>query len=217
MRVVERQVASRRCAAIIRAMIRAHLVVTILAFGAASCTTAAPAPDSKSIAWNGGRPLPRLQRSDDLLADRRGFPAREGRRRHDAARLLLRGEQLRHAPSMAARTSMRRCTLRRAAGASTRFRCEQLIGDAAVVDVSATVRRRSRTTRSRLPISRRGRSAHGSLNGTIVLIRTDYSKRWPDAARYLGTAERGESRRGQAAFSRTASGRGEVAGRRTAR
>ncbi len=35
--------------------------------------------------------------------------------------------------------------------------------------------------------------AHGSLNGTIVLIRTDYSKRWPDAARYLGTAERGEA------------------------
>jgi kynurenine formamidase len=26
-----------------------------------------------------------------------------------------------------------------------------------------------------------------------VLIRTDYAKRWPDAARYLGTAERGEA------------------------
>ena len=27
--------------------------------------------------------------------------------------------------------------------------------------------------------------------GAIVLIRTGYSARWPDAARYLGTAERG--------------------------
>jgi kynurenine formamidase len=28
---------------------------------------------------------------------------------------------------------------------------------------------------------------------TIVLIRTGFSRRWPDAARYLGTAERGEA------------------------
>ena len=29
--------------------------------------------------------------------------------------------------------------------------------------------------------------------GTIVLIRTGYSRLWPDASRYLGTAERGEA------------------------
>jgi kynurenine formamidase len=34
-------------------------------------------------------------------------------------------------------------------------------------------------------------ATHGSLNGTLVLIRTDYSRRWPDAARYLGTSARG--------------------------
>jgi kynurenine formamidase len=33
---------------------------------------------------------------------------------------------------------------------------------------------------------------HGQIQpGAIVLIRTDFSKRWPDAAAYLGTAERG--------------------------
>jgi len=36
--------------------------------------------------------------------------------------------------------------------------------------------------------------AHGVIPpGTIVLVRTGYSTRWPDAARYLGTAARGES------------------------
>ena len=30
-------------------------------------------------------------------------------------------------------------------------------------------------------------------DGSIVLIHTGFSERWPDAARYLGTAERGEA------------------------
>ena len=35
-------------------------------------------------------------------------------------------------------------------------------------------------------------SAHGRIpDGAILLIRTGFSKRWPDAAAYLGTAERG--------------------------
>jgi len=37
-------------------------------------------------------------------------------------------------------------------------------------------------------------SANGPIGpGAIVLIRTGYSKFWPDAAKYLGTAERGEA------------------------
>jgi kynurenine formamidase len=36
--------------------------------------------------------------------------------------------------------------------------------------------------------------AHGRIPaGTIVLVRTGYSSRWPDAERYLGTAERGQA------------------------
>ncbi len=68
---------------------------------------------------------------------------------------------------------------------------EQLIGDAAVIDVSAKCATQPdyQVTSDDLMA---WEQAHGSLNGTIVLIRTDYSQRWPDAARYLGTAERGE-------------------------
>jgi kynurenine formamidase len=33
---------------------------------------------------------------------------------------------------------------------------------------------------------------HGRIpDGSILLLRTDFSRRWPDAAAYLGTAERG--------------------------
>ena len=42
------------------------------------------------------RPLARLRREDDLLADRRRLPAREGRRRRDAGGLLLRRQPLLH-------------------------------------------------------------------------------------------------------------------------
>ncbi len=68
----------------------------------------------------------------------------------------------------------------------------QLMGDAAVIDVSAAAATQPdyQVTVADLEAWERG---HGSLNGTIVLIRSDYSKRWPDAARYLGTAERGEA------------------------
>jgi kynurenine formamidase len=68
---------------------------------------------------------------------------------------------------------------------------QQLMGDAAVIDVSAAA-----ATQPDYQVTvgdlEAWEKAHGSLNGTIVIVRTDYSKRWPDAARYLGTAERGE-------------------------
>lgn len=69
---------------------------------------------------------------------------------------------------------------------------QQLIGDAAVIDVSAAAATQPdyQVTVSDLEAWEK---ANRSLNGTIVLIRTDYSKRWPDAAKYLGTAERGEA------------------------
>lgn len=70
---------------------------------------------------------------------------------------------------------------------------DRLIGSALVVDVSAraaadpdyqvTVNDLESWERSNGPIDA----------GSIVLLRTDFSKRWPDAARYLGTAERGDA------------------------
>ena len=69
---------------------------------------------------------------------------------------------------------------------------QQLIGDAAVVDV-ATASAAQPDYQVTVADFEAWEKAHGSLNGTIVLVRTDYSKRWPDAAKYLGTAERGDS------------------------
>ena len=67
---------------------------------------------------------------------------------------------------------------------------EQLVGNAAIIDVSA-----KSATQPDYQVTvddlTAWEAAHGSLENTLVLIRTDYSKRWPDAARYLGTAERG--------------------------
>jgi kynurenine formamidase len=69
---------------------------------------------------------------------------------------------------------------------------DQLIGPASVLDVSTAA---ARTPDYQVLVTdlTAWEQAHGSLNDTILLIRTDYSKHWPDAARYLGTAERGEA------------------------
>jgi kynurenine formamidase len=69
---------------------------------------------------------------------------------------------------------------------------EQLVGPAAVVDVS-TVSATQPDYQVTVADLTAWEQAHGSLSGRIVLVRTDYSRRWPDAARYLGTAERGEA------------------------
>jgi kynurenine formamidase len=67
---------------------------------------------------------------------------------------------------------------------------DQLMGEAAVVDVSEASASQPDYQVSVADLTA-WEKTHGSLNGTILLIRTDYATRWPDAARYLGTAERG--------------------------
>lgn len=69
---------------------------------------------------------------------------------------------------------------------------ERLVGPAAVIDVSARAAAAPDYQVSVQDLTD-WEQAQRSLNGTIVLIRTDFSKRWPDAASYLGTAERGEA------------------------
>jgi kynurenine formamidase len=69
---------------------------------------------------------------------------------------------------------------------------DRLAGPAALVDVSAKAAADPDYQVSVADLTA-WEQAHGSFTGTIVLIRTDYSKRWPDAVRYLGTAERGEA------------------------
>ena len=68
---------------------------------------------------------------------------------------------------------------------------DRLIGPAAVIDVSAAS---AADPNYRFKVSdvEKWEAHHGRLGeGTILLFHTGYASRWPDAARYLGTAERG--------------------------
>jgi kynurenine formamidase len=70
---------------------------------------------------------------------------------------------------------------------------DRLIGAAVVVDVSDAAAKNAdyQVTADDL---QRVEARDGRIpDRAIVLIRTGFSKRWPDAATYLGTAERGES------------------------
>ena len=68
---------------------------------------------------------------------------------------------------------------------------DRLVGDALVVDVTATCASQPDYRVTTADFTAWERSNGAIPAGAIVLIRTGYSTRWPDAARYLGTAERG--------------------------
>jgi len=70
---------------------------------------------------------------------------------------------------------------------------DQLVGDVFVVDVTSAC-----ASQPDYRVTTEDITAWERTNGelppaSILLLRTGYSKYWPDAARYLGTAERGES------------------------
>jgi kynurenine formamidase len=70
---------------------------------------------------------------------------------------------------------------------------DRLVGDAVVVDVTAKCASQPdyRVTTEDFTS---WEQANGQIApGAIVLIRTGFSKYWPDAVKYLGTAERGEA------------------------
>jgi len=70
---------------------------------------------------------------------------------------------------------------------------ESLIGDVSVVDVSPACIGDRDYLVSVADLTT-WEEAHGMLpDGAIVLFRTDYSRRWPDAEQYLGTRERGDA------------------------
>jgi kynurenine formamidase len=76
---------------------------------------------------------------------------------------------------------------------------EQLIGDAVVVDVIAKVSRNRDYRVSREDFAE-WEASHGKIPpNSIVLLKTGFSRYWPDAAAYLGTGLRGEA--GAAALS----------------
>jgi kynurenine formamidase len=70
---------------------------------------------------------------------------------------------------------------------------ESLVGAIVVIDVSdqATKDADYQVTADDI---QKWEQAHGQIpRNAIVLLRTGFSSRWPDAAQYLGTAERGEA------------------------
>ena len=70
---------------------------------------------------------------------------------------------------------------------------ERLVGDAVVVDVTnaASANADYQVTIDDLT---RWEGQHGQIpSDAIVLLRTGFASRWPDAAAYLGTAERGQA------------------------
>src|SRR5262245_58552577 len=70
---------------------------------------------------------------------------------------------------------------------------DRLIGKAVVIDVSAACAANVDYQVSESDFQA-WEQEHGQLEpDSIVLIRTDFSKRWPDAKTYLGTAERGDA------------------------
>ena len=70
---------------------------------------------------------------------------------------------------------------------------EQLIGPALVIDVTAASDKDADYQISVADLTGWERE-HGAIAAeAIVLFRTGFSRRWPDAARYLGTAERGDA------------------------
>ena len=70
---------------------------------------------------------------------------------------------------------------------------ERLIGDAVVVDVTEQVGR-NRDYRVQAKDFKHWEQEHGRIpDGSIVLLRTGFSKYWPDEARYLGTELRGQA------------------------
>lgn len=69
----------------------------------------------------------------------------------------------------------------------------QLVGDAIVVDVTAACASQPDYRVTIEDFTAWERTNGAIPDAAIVLIRTGFSKFWPDAARYLGTAERGEA------------------------
>ena len=70
---------------------------------------------------------------------------------------------------------------------------DTLVGPAIVVDVTSSAQE-SADYQITVDDLMRWEMSYGAIpENSIVLLRTGFSRRWPDAARYLGTAERGEA------------------------
>ena len=94
---------------------------------------------------------------------------------------------------MAGRISMRRSTSPKGARGADAVPLDRLIGPAAVIDVTAAAEADADYRVARKDVLD-WEAANGPLpEGAIVLVRTGFAKRWPDAASYLGTVLKGDA------------------------
>jgi kynurenine formamidase len=70
---------------------------------------------------------------------------------------------------------------------------DRLVAPAIVLDVTMAAAADPDYQVTRADVERAERDAGRMVNDAMLLIRTGFSTRWPDAARYLGTAERGDA------------------------
>lgn len=74
-----------------------------------------------------------------------------------------------------------------------RIPLDRLIGEAVVIDVTGRSSADSDYQVTVEDIQRAERDGGAIPDGAILLVRTGFSRRWPDAAQYLGTAARGDA------------------------
>ena len=82
-----------------------------------------------------------------------------------------------------------------AQGAQTvdRIPLDRLLGSVVIVDVTEQSEKNADYLVTTDDVMKAERDQGAIPADAVVLIRTGFSRRWPDAARYLGTAERGEA------------------------
>ncbi len=74
-----------------------------------------------------------------------------------------------------------------------RIPVERLVGPAVVIDVTAAAERDADYQVTVADIEQAEARDGAIPPNAILIIRTGFSRRWPDAARYLGTADRGDA------------------------
>ena len=95
-------------------------------------------------------------------------------------------------PSMAERISTLRSISPKAIPVSNQISVERFLGRAVVVDVTAQSAASADYQVTVEDLQRAEREQGAIPRDAILLLRTGFSQRWPDAARYLGTSEHGE-------------------------
>ena len=136
--------------------------------------------------------LPSVQRADDLLADRAGVQLTEVAEGETEGGYYYAANNFEAAEHGGTHLDSP-IHFSRGGDTADEIPLRRLVGRAVTVDVSARVGDNADYLISRADLRRWERRNGRIPRRTIVLLRTGWERFWPDAERYLGTAERGEA------------------------